>query len=108
MRSEGFMSAEPHLYEIDPEHEREWAERLEHVDVSRALVVLEIGGRLYRLVPVDDADVRTTQDPAAQYDPEKALAAVEAGFGAFKGMDVEAFLAEILAEREQDTSQHSF
>lgn len=102
------MSAEPHRYDIDPEHEREWAKRLEHVDISRTLVVLQIGGRRYRLVPVDDDDVRTTEDPAAQYDPEKAIAAVETGFGAFKGMDVEVFLAEILAEREQDTPRHSF
>jgi hypothetical protein len=102
------MSAKPNLIELDPEGERELARRLERAAAACETVVLEIGGRRYRLVPVDDDDVRTTEEPAAQYDPEKALAAVEAGFGAFKGMDVEAFLAEILAQREQDTPRHSF
>jgi hypothetical protein len=102
------MSAKPNRVELDPERERDLARRLEHAAASCETVVLEIGGRRCRLVPVDDDDVQTTEEPAAQYDPEKALAAVEAGVGALKGMDVEAFLAEILSEREQDTPQHSF
>ena len=75
-------------------------------DKSGKTAEVKIAGNLYRLVPVDD--IQTTDDPAKDYDPAKALAAVEAGAGAFKGMDVEAFLAEILEAREQDTPGHSF
>ena len=69
---------------------------------------VEIAGNRYRLVPVIDEGIRTTEDPAANYDVEKMLAAIDEGFGAFEGMDVEAFNAEILAAREQDTPSHRF
>ena len=49
-----------------------------------------------------------TDDPAASYDPAKMLAAIDEGAGAFEGMDVDAFLAEILEAREQDTPTHRF
>ena len=68
---------------------------------------MEIAGNRYRLVPVDDG-IQTTDDPAANYDVEKMLAAIDAGFGAFEGMDVEAFNNEILEAREQDTPYHRF
>ena len=87
--------------------ERELARRLTKAQAENRPAEVEIAGNLYRLVPVDD-DIQTTDDPAANYDPAKALAAVEAGFGAFKTMDVEAFLAEILEAREQDTPNHFF
>jgi hypothetical protein len=102
------MSAEPNLVELDPEREPELALRLERAEASREPVVVAVGVRRYRLVPIDEDDVQTTNDPGADFNPEKTLAAVEASFGAFKGMDVEAFLSEILAARVQDTSRHSF
>ncbi len=87
--------------------EQELARRLTSAQAENKPAEVVIAGNLYRLVPVDD-DIQTTDDPAANYNPVKALAAVEAGFGAFKTMDVEAFLAEILEAREQDTPNHSF
>jgi len=100
------MRAQPQPYKVNPENEFELARRLSRAETENEPVVVEIAGNLYRLVPEDD--IQTTDDPAANYDPVKALAAVEAGFGAFKTMDVEAFLAEILEAREQDTPGHSF
>lgn len=100
------MSVQPQPYKVNPENEIELARRLSKAETENEPVVVEIAGNLYRLVPEDD--IQTTDDPAANYDPQKALAAVEAGFGAFKTMDVEAFLAEILEAREQDTPGHSF
>ncbi|MDQ2784626.1 MAG: hypothetical protein M3Y58_06450 [Chloroflexota bacterium] len=101
------MSAQPQSNEIHQEVERELVRRLNRAEAEHKPAEVEIAGNRYHLVPVDD-DIQTTNDPARNYDPQKALAAVEAGFGAFKTMDVEAFLAEILEEREQDTPGHSF
>ncbi len=98
------MSAQP--YKIGSESERELVRLLRAAEAEKEPVVVEIAGNRYRLVPEDD--IQATGDPAAHYDPAKAQAAVEAGFGAFKTMDVDAFLAEILEEREQDTPDHSF
>lgn len=53
-------------------------------------VIIEHNGVRYRIEP---------EDPFAFYDPEKMLAAIDAGAGAFKGMDVEQFLAEIREAR---------
>lgn len=102
------MNAQPQPYEMNQEIERELARRLSRAQAENKPAEVEIAGNLYRLVPVDDDEIQTTDDPAGNYDPAKALAAVEAGFGAFKTMDVEAFLAEILEAREQDTPNHSF
>ena len=87
--------------------EHELARRIDHARAAHTLAEVEIAGSRYRLVPVDDA-IQTTDDPAADYDPAKAFAAVEAGAGAFKTMDVEAFLAEMLEARAQDTPGHVF
>ncbi len=100
------MNAQPQPNQMNQEIERELARRLSKAEAENRSVVVEIAGNRYRLVP-DDA-IQTTDDPAANYDPAKAMAALEAGAGAFKGMDVEAFLAEILEAREQDTPGHSF
>ncbi len=93
---------------MNQEIERELARRLSRAETKNEPVVVEIAGNRYRLVPVDGDDIQTTDDPARDYDPAKALAAVEAGFGAFKTIDVAAFLAEILEAREQNTPNHSF
>jgi len=100
------MNAQPQPNQMNQEIERELARRLSKAEAENRPVVVEIAGNRYRLVP--DDDIQTTDDPAADYDPAKAMAALEAGAGAFKGMDVEAFLAEILEAREQDTPGHSF
>ena len=101
------MSAQPQRQNIDGEIERELARRLSIAAAEHKPAEVEIAGNRYRLVPVDD-DIQTTDDPAANYDPAKVLAAIDEGAGAFEGMDVDAFLAEILEAREQDTPGHSF
>jgi len=101
------MNAQPQPDNMHQAIEHELAQRINHARAAHTLAEVEIAGSRYRLVPVDD-EVRTTDDPAGDYDPARALAAVEAGAGAFKTMDVEAFLAEILAAREQDTPGHVF
>jgi hypothetical protein len=98
------MSAQP--FKMNPESERELIRLLHEAEAEKESVVVEIAGNRYRLVPEDD--IQTTEDPAARYDAEKMFAAVEAGFGAFKTMDVEAFLAEIFDAREHNTPHHSF
>ncbi len=101
------MNAQPQPHQMNQEIEHELARRLTQAQAERKPAEVVIAGNLYRLVPVDD-DIQTTDDPAADYDPAKALAAIAAGAGAFKGMDVPAFLQEIYEAGEQDTPGHSF
>lgn len=93
---------------MNQEVERELARRLVKAQAEHKHAEVKIAGRAYRLVPVDDDDIQTTEDPAANYDVEKMLAAIDEGFGAFEGMDVEAFNNEMLEAREQDTPTHRF
>ncbi len=101
------MNAQPQPNPMNQEIERELARRLTKAEAENTPAVVEIAGNRYRLVPVDD-DIQTTDDPAAHYDLAKVLAAIDAGAGAFKGMDVPAFLQEIYEAGEQDTPGHSF
>lgn len=100
------MNAQPQPNQMNQEIERELARRLSRAEAENKPAVVEIAGNRYRLVPEDD--IQTTDDPAANYDPAKVLAAIDAGAGAFKGMDVPAFLQEIYEAGEQDTPGHSF
>ncbi|MGI8961527.1 MAG: hypothetical protein ACR2IV_17555 [Bryobacteraceae bacterium] len=101
------MSAQQQQNQMDQDIERELARRLNKAQAENKPAEVEIAGNLYHLVPVDD-DIQTTDDPAANYDLAKVLAAIDAGAGAFKGMDVPAFLQEIYEAGEQDTPGHSF
>lgn len=62
-------------------------------------VLIEREGRLYRVEPAPEYDI------GAGYDPEKALAALEAARkgNIFAGVDVEQLKADIKAERGQDS-----
>jgi hypothetical protein len=82
-----------------PEEEMKLARHLHRAEAEHEPVVLEIGGDRHRLLEEDD--IQITDNPAAHYDPEKALAALHAGAGALKGLDVDALLKEILEAREQ-------
>jgi len=95
------MSAPPRPLRLHPDHERELARRLDRADAEREPVLVEIAGNRYRLVP---DEIRTTDDPAAGYDPDTVLAAIETAAGAFAGIDVAAFLADVIDAREQDSS----
>jgi hypothetical protein len=101
------MSAQRQPNSMDQEIEQELARRLAVAKREHQHAEVEIGGTRYRLVPVE-AELEPTDDPAAGYDPQRALAAVDAGFGAFKTLDVDAFLADVLEAREQDTPRHAF
>lgn len=101
------MSAQPQQSQMNTEIERELARRLDAAKNENKPAEVQIAGNLYRLVPVED-DIQTTEDPAAHYDVDKMLAAIDEGFGAFEGMDVETFNKEILEAREQDTPSHRF
>ena len=105
------MSPLRYAYRIGDHHERELAERLRRAEERREPVVLGIPGARYRLVPhTDDNGVRLADEdePFAKHDPEAVRAAIEAGAGALAGIDVEAFLEEILEERIQDMPGHRF
>lgn len=97
------MRMHPLPYRMDPEDELKLVRRLRRAEAEQEPVVLEIGGERYRLVP--EEDIQITDDPAAHYDPKKALAAIHAGAGAFKGIDVDAFLTEIMEARDLNRDQ---
>jgi hypothetical protein len=47
--------------------------------------------------------VQEADDPFADYDPERARAALDGLAGTLKGVDVEALLAELREQRAQDS-----
>jgi hypothetical protein len=80
----------------------------DEVGEQQTPVLVERQGRLYRLepAPVDSLDdPRAEYDPWANYDPEKALQALEALRKAriFEGVDTELLKADIKAARSQDS-----
>jgi hypothetical protein len=80
----------------------------DEVGEQQTAVLVERAGRLYRLEPsaVDPLDdPRAEYDPWANYDPEKALQALEAARKAkiFEGVDTEQLKADIKAARSQDS-----
>lgn len=103
------MCAQSRKASIDREIERELARRLTRAKAENKPAEVEIGGNLYLLVPVDR--VQATDDPARDYDPARMLAAIEkieASGGGMQGLDIEAFMEEIMESRDQDTPGHSF
>jgi hypothetical protein len=60
-------------------------------------VLLEKGGKLYRLTE------ETQEDVWASYDPKKTRAALRKSAGALRGVDREELLADIHLSREQDS-----
>ncbi len=88
------MSAQPQPYKVDPDSEL--GHRLR--EAGQHPVILENEGVRFRAVREAD-EIQTTDDPWANYDPERAIAAIHASAGALKGVDVEAFLQEIYDAR---------
>jgi hypothetical protein len=84
------MVARPKVIPVEPDSElgRLLAEGTE------TEIVLESAGRRFRVV-------QETDDPFANYDPDRALAAFEQASGIFAGQDVEALKAELRAQRVQ-------
>lgn len=86
------MATAPKTITVEPDSEV--ARVLEQA--AEAPILVESRGTRYRVV-------REGGDPFANYDPERARAAAERAFGSLKGIDVEAFLAELKEQRAQDS-----
>ena len=68
---------------------------------EREPIVVERGGRLYRVEPQDREE---TQDIWANYDVERVRQALRLSRGALTGVDRATLLADIHAQRGQDSS----
>jgi hypothetical protein len=95
------MNAQPQPRAMNEEIERELARRLNRAQVENRPAEVEIAGNRYRLVPVDD--IQTTNDPAKNYDPQKMRAAIHAAAGTMKGVNRDELLADLRAERGQES-----
>lgn len=103
------MRAQCHEDDMSPDIERELVRRIGEAEAARRPAEIVLSGRRYRLMPVED--VQTTEDPFKDFDPERALAAIEmieASGGGLKGLDIEAFLDEIMESRDQGTPGHRY
>lgn len=96
------MNVQPQTHQINQEIERELARRLTRARADNTPAEVEIAGNRYRLVPVDD-DIQMTDEPNAHYDPQKMRAAIHAAAGTMKGVDRDELLADLRAERGQDS-----
>ncbi len=67
--------------------------------VENEPVSLESKGVRYRI----EREQVGKEDIFANYDPAKALEGLRKGIGMFEGMDIEEFMREIKAQREQDS-----
>lgn len=97
------MSAQPQQSQMNQNIERELARRLTRAAADNRPAEVEIAGNRYRLVPVDDDDIQTTDEPNAHYDPQKMREAIHAAAGTMKGVNREELLADLRAERGQDS-----
>lgn len=78
----------------------ELAKRLIQKDATPVFV--EANGMRFRVIR-DTPEINLTNEPFANYDPEKVRAALKASAGAFRGIDTQALKREIWEAREQDT-----
>lgn len=95
------MSAQPQQSQINQDIERELARRLDRAKHENKPAEVMIAGNRYRLVPVDD--VQTTDEPSTTYDPQKMREAIHAAAGTMKGVNRDELLADLRAERGQDS-----
>ncbi|MGI8854503.1 MAG: hypothetical protein ACR2JW_02015 [Thermomicrobiales bacterium] len=96
------MNAQPQPNQVDQDIERELARYLDSAKNENKPAEVMISGNLYRLVPVDD-DIQTTDEPNAPYDPQKMREAIHAAAGTMKGVNRDELLADLRAERGQDS-----
>ncbi len=96
------MNVQPQPHQMNQDIERELARRLTRARADNMPAEVEIAGNRYRLVPVDD-DIQTTDEPNDNYDPQKMRAAIHAAAGTMKGVNREELLADLRAERGQDS-----
>ena len=86
---------------MNTEIERELARRLDVAQAENKPAEVVIAGNRYRLVPVDD--IQTTDEPNANYDPQKMREAIHAAAGTMKGVNRDELFADLRAERGQDS-----
>ena len=79
----------------------ELARRLNQKDATPVFV--EANGVRFRVIR-DTPEINLTDDPFADYDPEKVQAALKASAGAFRGINTQTLKRDIWEAREQDTS----
>ncbi len=92
------MNAQPRPYKVNPDSEL--ARRLSEAD--RQPVILDNAGVRYRVVR-EVSEVQMTDDPWAHYDADKIRAAIRASAGALKGVDRDELLADLHAQRGQNS-----
>ena len=98
------MSAQHQDDDIDRDVEKELVRRLVEAEAEHRPAEVTLAGRRYRLVPIEEdrmSAVTPGEDPFRNYDPRRAREALAAG--ALEGLDVDAFLEEIMESRVQDT-----
>ena len=78
---------------IDPDSE--FARLLKRAAEESAL--LDVDGTRFRVESEEP-------DPSANHDPERVRAAIKRMTGAWKGIDAEALIAELRAQRDQDST----
>jgi hypothetical protein len=95
------MSAQSQTSTINQAVERELARRIDQAQAANTIAEVQITGKRYRLVPVED--VHMTDAPTATYDPQQMRAAIHAAAGTMKGVDRDELLADLRAERGQES-----
>jgi hypothetical protein len=86
------MASAPKTITVEPDSEV--AQVLDQA--TEAPILIESRGTRFRVV-------REGEDPFANYDPERVRSALDRMFGTLKGIDVDAFLAELREQRGQDS-----
>lgn len=103
------MTAQRRTNNVNRDVERELVRLLAEVEARHQPAEVVLAGRRYHLVPVEDA--RTAEDPFKDYDADRVIAAIDtikASGGGLEGLDIDAFLDEIMEMRDQDTPDHRF
>jgi len=92
--------AQPHRYQLHAEDEL--TRVLNEARADKRPVILETPDARYQVIRETET-VNLTDDPWANYDPEKVRAALRASAGILKGVDRDELLADLRAERGQDS-----
>jgi len=95
------MNAQPRHYRLNPKSEL--TRMLREATGNREPVILEDEGVRYRVVR-ETEQINVADDPWANYDPEKARAAILASAGALKGVDTKRLKETLRTMREQDSA----
>jgi len=95
------MNAQPHHYRLNAEDDL--TRLLNEAKADRRPVVIETPTDRFRVVRDTDT-VNLTDDPQAHYDAAKVRAAVHASAGVMTGVDRDELLADLRAQRGQNST----